>query len=111
MILKIADEFSDVPGPRFKNEGDYSGEEFRERLLKPRFDQAEASGEKLLVDLDGGFGYATSFLEEAFGGLARQYSPETVLEVLEFKSEDEPYLSSDIVRYIREAKTGAHAVQ
>lgn len=111
MILKIAEEFSDVPGPRSRKEGDYSGEEFREQLLKPKFKQAEASKEKLLVDLDGGFGYATSFLEEAFGGLARQYSPETVLEVLEFKSEDEPYLSSDIVRYIREAKTGAHAVQ
>ncbi len=111
MTLKIAEEFTETPGPRFKSEGAYSGQEFREGWLKPRFEQAEASRKKLLVDLDGGFGYATSFLEEAFGGLARQYSPETVLKVLEFKSEDEPYLSSDIVRYIREAKTGAHAVQ
>lgn len=111
MILKIAEEFADMPGPRFKYEGDYSGEEFREQLLKPKFEEASASGEKLLVDLDGGFGYAKSFLEEAFGGLAREYLPESVLEVLEFKSEDEPYLSSDIVRYIREARTGAHAVQ
>lgn len=109
MKLKIAEEFSDVPGPRFRNEGAYSGQEFRERLLKPKFDQAEASGEKLLVDLDGGFGYATSFLEEAFGGLARECSPDRVLNVLEFKSDEEPYLSSDIERYIRESKTGARA--
>ena len=109
MTLKIAEEFSELPGPRFKHEGAHSGEEFRQRLLKPKFDQAEASRKKLLVDLDGGFGYATSFLEEAFGGLAREYSPERVLKVLEFKSEEEPYLSSDIDRYIREAKTGAQA--
>lgn len=109
MTLKIAEEFTETPGPRFKSEGAYSGQEFREGWLKPRFDQAEASGQKLLVDLDGGFGYATSFLEEAFGGLARECSPDRVLNVLEFKSNDEPYLSSDIERYIRESKTGSRA--
>ena len=107
MTLKIAEEFSDVPGPRSREEGAHSGEEFRQERLKPKFDQAEASRQKLLVDLDGGFGYATSFLEEAFGGLAREYSPERVLKVLEFKSEEEPYLSSDIERYILEARKGA----
>ncbi len=111
MTLKIAKEFSKTPGPRFQHEGAHSGEEFRQKLLKPRFDRAEATGEKLLVDLDGGFGYATSFLEEAFGGLAREYTPDRVLKVLEFKSEDEPYLSSDVVRYIREAETGAQVAR
>lgn len=107
MTLKIAEEFSKMPGPRFRKEGSFSAEQFREELLQPKFDQAEQAGQRLLVDLDGGFGYATSFLEEAFGGLARTYSPEKVLKVLDFKSDEEPYLCSDIVRYIREAKTGA----
>ena len=107
MTLKIAEEFSDVPGPRARNEGHYSAEEFRQELLQPRFEQAEEAGQRLLVDLDGGSGYATSFLEEAFGGLARTFTPERVLKVLEFKSEEEPYLRSDVVRYIREATTGA----
>ena len=111
MTLKIAKEFSLVPGPRSKNEGDYSAEQFREELLQPRFDQAEQAGQRLLVDLDGGSGYATSFLEEAFGGLARDYTPERVLKVLEFKSEEEPYLCSDIHRYITEATTGAQVAQ
>ena len=107
MTLNIAKEFSEVPGPRFRGEGSFSGEEFRDELLEPKLDEAERDNKKLLVDLDGGCGYATSFLEEAFGGLARKCSPERVLNVLEFKSEDEPYLISDIKKYIREAQTGA----
>ena len=109
--LNIAREFSEVPGPRFKSEGQHSGEEFREKLLKPRFDKAESDGKNLIVDLDGGCGYATSFLEEAFGGLARLYTPERVLKVVKFKSEEEPYLIFDVTRYIHEAKTGAQVVQ
>ena len=108
MTLNIAREFSDVPGPRFRNEGDNSGQEFLEILLRPKFDEAEKAKKKILVDLDGGCGYPTSFLEEAFGGLARRYSHERVLKVLEFKSDEEPYLISDIRRYIQEAITGAH---
>ena len=106
MTLKIAEEFSKMPGPRYKSEGANSAEQFRTELLQPRFEQAEQAGQKLFVDLDGGYGYATSFLEEAFGGLAREYTPDRVLKVLEFKSEEEPYLRSDIDRYIREAITG-----
>ena len=107
MELHIATEFSDVPGPRSRQEGDWSGEEFRDELLLPRFREAEKVGDKLVVDLDGGCGYATSFLEEAFGGLARVYSPERVLRVIEFKSTEEPYLIEDVREYIQEAITGA----
>lgn len=103
MRLKIAEEFSHVPGPRSRHEGDFSAEEFREELLLPRFLAAEKAEEKLFVDLDGGAGYATSFLEEAFGGLAREYTPERVLNVLTIVSSEEPYLMDDIVRYIKEA--------
>lgn len=111
MILRIAKEFSEVPGPRFQSEGAYSGEQFRDELLQSKFKAAKDAGQRLLIDLDGAAGYATSFLEEAFGGLARKYSPEKVLDVLQFKSEEEPYLKSDIERYIREAKHGAQATQ
>ncbi len=107
MTLNIAREFSEFPGPRFRKEGDHSAEQFREEMLSPKFKEAQATGDTLFVDLDDGFGYATSFLEEAFGGLAREYGPEIVLQGLIFKSNDEPYLEDDIRRYIREAKTGA----
>jgi len=61
-------------------------------------------GSKLLVDLDGGYGYATSFLEEAFGGLARLHGSEGVSKTLIFRSEEEPYLIEAIARFIKEAR-------
>ncbi len=107
MTLNIASEFSRFPGPRLRKEGQYSAEQFRDELLLPLFQKAESSNQLLLVDLDGGFGYATSFLEEAFGGLARQLGSDRVLRVLTFRTADEPYLEDDIRRYVREATTGA----
>lgn len=107
MTLNVAREFSPVPGPRLESEGPHSAVEFREKHLKPRFLEARERGDLLVVDLDGGFGYATSFLEEAFGGLARQFSADEVQQTIQIKSDDEPYLVADVDRYIREACTGA----
>jgi hypothetical protein len=108
LSLNIAAEFSRTPGPRFRSEGKFSGEEFRETILKNRLDRAMKEGLTLHVDLDGGYGYATSFLEEAFGGLARQrqYDPEVILKTLTIKSDEEPYLIEDIRAYIGKARGG-----
>jgi hypothetical protein len=103
-VISVARDFSETPGPRSKDEGDYSGEVFLQDLLRPRFLEAAASGEKLLIDLDGTEGYATSFLEAAFGGLAREYDPERVMATLTFKCEDEPLLEQEITNYIRDAR-------
>jgi hypothetical protein len=102
--IHIASDFSTLPGPRYIAEGKHSGEDFRERVLKPQFIAALASSSKLVIDLDGvTFGYPTSFLEEAFGGLARDVGIDAVLNALEFRSSDEPMLVEEITRYIREA--------
>ena len=112
MTLNVAREFSDVPGPRSRDEGPYSGAEFLDALLLPEFNKAEACGEKLIVVLDGASGYGTSFLEESFGGLARKLgSTERVSNTIVIVSKDEPYLCDDISKYIREAFTGAKAAQ
>lgn len=100
MRICISEEFSETPGARYKCEGDNSGEEFRESMLIPRYRDARRLNEKLLVDLDGSYGYPTSFLDEAFGGLARIFGSDEVLDTLEFKSEDEPSLVKDIHNYI-----------
>jgi hypothetical protein len=104
VTLNVAIEFSQTPGPRFRTEGKFSGEEFRETILRQRFDLARKDGLQLQVDLDGGYGYAPSFLEEAFGGLARIYDPAVVLETLSFKSDEEPYLIEDIKENIMRAQ-------
>ncbi len=103
-LISIKNDYTPMPGPRFRNQGPKSGQEFREEILDPKFQEALRMGAKLTVDLDGGYGYGTSFLEESFGGLARIHGVEPVLNTLVFKSEDEPYLIDDIHRYIRECK-------
>jgi STAS-like domain of unknown function (DUF4325) len=104
LSLSVAQEFTDTPGPRSRDQGDFSGDEFLERLLKPRFEDAMRESSILCVDLDGTEGYATSFLEAAFGGLTRIYGAEAVLQRLEFKSNDEPDLVEEIRQYITEAE-------
>lgn len=101
--INIAKDFSPTPGPRYKTDGKYSGEEFRETILIRKFNECKRKKEKLLIDLDGGFGYFVSFLEEAFGGLARKINPDEILSILEFKSEEEPSLIDEIKSYIKGA--------
>ena len=107
--LRIADDFSATPGSRYESEGEFSGEEFRRTVLLPRLRESLASGDKLLVDLDGTAGYGTSFLEEAFGGLVRDegIDSERLREVLLFKSNEEEYLIDDIWAYIDDAQRSA----
>mgnify|MGYP002336276351 CR=1 FL=1 len=104
MMIRVANEFSETPGPRSRDEGADSGQEFLETLLLPKYEEARRNKELLLIDLDGTEGYATSFLESAFGGLARIYKPDEILRTLKFKSIEEPYLIGEITNYIREAR-------
>jgi hypothetical protein len=104
LTLSVAKQFSTTPGPRKEEEGEYSGENFLNNLLLPNFKLALQSSSVLTVDLDGTAGYATSFLEAAFGGLARIYDPQTVIKHIDFKSNDEPYLIDEIKSYIAEAQ-------
>ncbi len=104
MLIVIAKDFSKTPGARYRDEGLYSGQEFREELLEPKFLEAIEKKEKLKVNLDGGYGYPTSFLEEAFGGLVRIYGLREVRETIELISEDEPSLIDEIMSYINGAK-------
>ena len=104
LIIKIANDYTTIPGVREEIEGDFPGEEFLEKILLPKFKQALTEKKKLLIDLDGTAGYATSFLEAAFGGLAREHKEsKIVLANLEFKSADDPFLEDDIIEYIKEA--------
>jgi len=98
-IINIARDFSDAPGARYYDDGPYSGQEFREKVLEPAF----KDNEKITVILDGTEGYATSFLEESFGGLARKYGANQVREKIEFVSEEDPLLVDEIIGYIEEA--------
>ena len=101
MKICISKDYSETLGARYISDGDYSGEDFREKYLIPHFEKAVENQEKLIIDLDGGYGNPVSFLEEAFGGLARKYGSDKVLGVLEFISYDEPSLVEEIMEYIK----------
>lgn len=107
--LNIALDFSKYPGGRFTSHGPYSGQEFRDSILFPRFNKIRKVDGILNVILDGTRGYGSSFLEEAFGGLVRNYKIDSgdVLKHIEFTSENDPSLIIETQEYIRKAKPKA----
>jgi len=99
-IIDILKDFSRTPGARHITDGPFSGEDFRNRFLEEHFVD-KAANYKIKIVLDGTEGYATSFLEEAFGGLARKYGTQRCLDRLEFISEEEELLPEEIKSYIQ----------
>lgn len=100
-LIDIAKDFSEVPGPRLKNQGDFSGEEFRNRILMPKFENALKNGKKLTINIDGAVGYAPSFLDEAFGGLVGKYDAKTILKTIDVKSDIFKSVTDDIKQFIQ----------
>lgn len=101
-IISIAKEFSRFPAGRYRADGPFSGEQFRDDNLAPALSQ----NGKVIVDLDGALGYGSSFLEEAFGGLVRVKGlrAEELQTKLELRS-SETSLPKEIWGYIRSAST------
>lgn len=64
-------DWTTFPGARFRKEGPGSAEEFRDEHLLPLLEYCVNRNELLYVHLDGCSGFATSFLEELFGGTRR----------------------------------------
>ncbi len=65
--IDIAKDFSRFPAGRFRTDGRYSGERFREEFLVPALKKRGT----VTIIMDGVSGYGPSFLEEVFGGLVR----------------------------------------
>jgi len=105
-LLKIAVAFTKTPGPRYRSEGEFSGEQFRAEILLPRILNAIKKGLKLIVDLDGTHGYGLSFLEESFGGLIRDdgIRLETINSLLQIISDEEPDLKDEVILFMDTAE-------
>ena len=101
--LKVSTSFSTTPGARHYEDGPDSGQEFYDKCLRTAFAAAIAEGEKLIIDLDGTEGYATSFLDEAFVRLVREFGKKRVLSHIEIVSIEEPDWIEEIRSYINEA--------
>ena len=105
ITVSVSKDFTYTPGPRYKEEGSYSGEEFRQKILLGLVNQALTKDEKLLVDLDGTAGYGTSFLEESFGGLIREEGVDysSLKKILLIKSDEKPKYSREVTKYLDRA--------
>ena len=97
VTIKISKDFTPFPAGRYTTDGNYSAERFRNDLLIPAIE----THDQVCVDLDGGIGYGSNFLDEAFGGLLRLgYNSTMLLNKLKFTSTDDPYLIDEILSYI-----------
>jgi hypothetical protein len=86
--INLAQDFTKHPAGRYKVDGSYSGELFREMFLEPIISKLE----KTVIFLDGTRGYSSAFLDEAFGGIVRKYSEKIVNDCIIFKSRDDVLL-------------------
>jgi len=100
-IVDIKRDFSEWPGGRVESDGKFSGERFRKQFLVKclRNDQI------VKVIFDDDYGYGSSFLEEAFGGLVRVegFTAQFVLDHLVLDTSDN-FMKFGIRRYITDAE-------
>lgn len=108
-------DFCTRPGPALMKDGKFSGEEFRETILRPAFDilyetvrNDSESKECLYLDLTGVYGYSNQWLEEVFSGMVLFNTyPESMVfgSHVMLESEKEPYLINIIQNIVNEAIT------
>ena len=105
MNISIAKDFSDVPAGRFLEDGEWTGQKFRENFLDPALKKSDENN-PVVVNLNDVEGYGSSFLEEAFGGLIREsnYTKQDLDKKLKIQANGEYGIFKEIVElYIREA--------
>lgn len=89
--ISVLQDFTEFPALRHCNISDKSGEEFYHNVLNKEFKQAYEKNEILTVNLDETAGYASSFLDEAFGNLVYDYTLDVVKSKIQIISEQEPH--------------------
>ena len=99
--IDIKKDFSDSPGARYRKDGPHSGEEFYEEHLKKKFDEAISQKVKLVINLDGVWGYPSSFVSGSFGKLSLAYSAQKVLETIIFISNESETRKKRIIEEIK----------
>lgn len=103
--LFIGKNYSDDPSGRYYTDGDGSGEEFREEVLKPLLESLD----ELTINIDDNVeGYGSSFLVEAFGGLVKHgyFTKDQLLKkiTISLTNEDFEFYKKKIIQYINEAE-------
>lgn len=96
--IKVAKDFSDVVGHRYRVDGSRSGEEFREDILEPII--KDSNVEVIEIDMDDTWGYPSSFLEECFGKLVCKYGKELIKSKIKIISNQDGSLKERILHFL-----------
>jgi hypothetical protein len=99
--INIAKDFSQFPAGRYANDGPYTGEGFRKKILVTALKKYDC----VVVSIDGTLGYGSSFLEEAFGGLVRDegFTEEELITKLKIEGRRKSIIAA-IREYIHNAQ-------
>ena len=92
ICINIKNDFSDSPGARYRKDGPNSGQQFEE---------AKQRGVKLEINLDGVWGYPSSFVSGSFGKLSIEYSANVVLDTIAFISTESETRKERIIEEIK----------
>lgn len=85
--INITKEFNDKLGGRWIRLGPFSGEAFYNEFLQPRYKKSKKMNSKLHIYMDGTKGYGSSFLDQSFGELARNFGVKEVKDTLVFHTD------------------------
>ena len=102
--INIAKDFTQTPGYRTYEDGPFSGQEFYDKILKRKFIDAHTHGDKLKIILDGTNGYTSSFLNEAFILLGKEFGANTVWNNLII-------ISNEVPKYIHKVKESVYEME
>lgn len=87
----IATSYTQYTGLRHCDTSENSGEDFYHKVLNKLFKETLEEDKTLQIDLDGGDGFAPSFLDESFGNLVFDFHLENVNKYLIIKSDIQPH--------------------
>lgn len=100
VIYNFSEEYSKYPGGRFERLGPFSGEDFRDNVLRDIF----KSEKSIEIDATGVVtSFSPSFLDECFGSLAKEYGIDEFNRKIKFFSSDNPSLTEKMMYYVRRA--------
>lgn len=101
--ITIATDFCRAPAGRYRKNGDFTGEVFRDDILVPALLNPDFA--KVYINLDGLDGVGSSFWDEAFGEMIRKglVSTEVIKNKMELVCTDDVYLIPTIKSIIDEA--------
>lgn len=104
ITINIAKQFTMTPGARLYSDGEKSGQEFFDLLLRNSFLEAVAQNVKLKVILDGTEGYPSSFLNEAFSLLGNEFGADEVWQRLIIVSDEVPKFITKVKNAVYEKR-------